>query len=145
MKRWLFAGELPFLAVLIIAAVAFVIGRGSVQPHDRVAVVEQGALVLEAVLSRPDASPEDLESQVRAPILQVLQKYADAGYTVLDVSRDDAGRMAVAALPAQSTDITAEMRAAMHLPPIAATAAASAAAPTAASTASPQVKEKARG
>ena len=113
--RWLLAGDLPFVAVLIFCAGSFWAGQSTVRTHDKVAVVEKGAIVLEAVLSSPKASPEQMAADVKQPILNVLKKYASAGYTVIDISKDDSGNMTVAALPADAIDITAEMRAAVHL------------------------------
>jgi ABC-type Na+ efflux pump permease subunit len=115
LKRWILAGEVPILAVLIVSVAVFYGGRSTVQPRDKVAVVEKGAIVLEAVLSRPGASPEEIDAQVKQPILGVLQKYLAKGYTVIDVSKDDAGNMAVAAVPGDALDITGEMRQAVHL------------------------------
>ena len=113
--RWLLAGDLPLAAVLIFCAGSFWAGQSTVKTHDKVAVVEKGAIVLEAVMSNPKASPEQMEADVKQPILTVLKKYASAGYTVIDVSKDDNGSMNVVALPADAIDITAEMRKAVHL------------------------------
>jgi hypothetical protein len=115
MKR-LLVGNVPFLAVAILAACAFYAGRISVNTPPRLAIAEKGAVVMDAVLQHPDATPEQLERQVRKPILTVLQKYQAAGYTVIDASRDERGLMAVAALPAGAVDITPELRSAVGLP-----------------------------
>lgn len=107
------------LAVLIVSAAAFFVGRSMASPaRDRVAVVEKGAIVLEAVLARPGASQEVIDAEVRQPILGVLKKYVDQGYTVIDASRDDDGNLQVAALPGDALDITGEMRQAVHLEPL---------------------------
>jgi hypothetical protein len=111
----LLAGNLPYLAVVVLSGGAFMLGRATIQPHDKVAVVEKGAIVLEAVLAHAIDRPEAIDAEVRAPILALLRKYAQLGYTVIDVSRDDAGHMAVAAMPDGAIDITPEMRAAVGL------------------------------
>jgi predicted GNAT superfamily acetyltransferase len=119
----LLAGDVPHLAVLILAAGAFALGRTSAHPQERIAVAEKGAVVMEAVLQRPGATSQQLDAQVREPILGVLQRYASRGYAVIDVSRDQQGAMAVAALPMGAVDITGELRTAVGLPSVAGTAA----------------------
>ena len=112
--RALLAGNLPYLAAIILGAGAFYAGRTSAPRQDRVAVVEKGSVVMEAILTHQDRTSAELEREVKQPVLEVLRKYAAAGYTVIDTSRDEAGNMAVAALPTDVIDITAEMRAAVR-------------------------------
>lgn len=116
--RRLLVGNVPFLAVAILAACAFYAGRISANASPRLAIAEKGAVVMDAVLQHPDATPEQLERQVRKPILTVLQKYQAAGYTVIDASRDERGLMAVATVPAGTVDITPELRRAVGLPSV---------------------------
>ena len=121
MKTALLGGNVPYLAVLILGAGAFFAGRATVHPHDKIAVAEKGAVVMEAVLQHPNATPQEIHEgiarlgQVRAPIVRVLEHYANDGYAVIDVSKDEQGYMAVAAVPASTVDITAELRAAVGL------------------------------
>jgi hypothetical protein len=110
------AGNVPYSAVLILVAGAFFAGRATVHPHDRIAVAEKGAVVMEAVLQRPKATPEEIDRQVREPIVRLLEQFANDGYAVIDVSKDEQGYMAVAAVPAGTIDITPELRSAVGLP-----------------------------
>lgn len=76
-----------------------------------IAVAEQSALVLDAALDRQGMPKEVLEREISQPVLAVLKKYADLGYLVVDVSKDDHGNMSVTALPSnKQIDITGEMR-----------------------------------
>ena len=111
--RTLLAGNLPYLAAVILCAGAFYAGRVNTSQRNRVALVEKGAIITEALLANPERSQVEIDAQIRAPILAVLRKYAEAGYAVIDTSKDESGRMAVVALPADAVDITAEMRAAI--------------------------------
>ena len=118
MSGWkiLAAGNVPFLAVAIVCAGAFAAGRATVKPHDRIAVAEQGAVVLEAVLARGNADTAQIDREIRRPLTAVLEKYASDGYAVIDVSRNDQGLMGVSAVPRDAIDISDEMRRAVNLP-----------------------------
>lgn len=112
--KWLMAGNMPYMAVVPLCAVFFALGVHWTSAPPRIALVERGAVVLEAVLAMPGATNEQLQSQIEAPTKAVLQKYHDAGYLVIDTSRDDAGRLAVAAVPESAIDITDELRIAIR-------------------------------
>ena len=125
MRAWkmLGAGNVPFLAVAIVSAGAFAAGRATVKPHDRIAIAEQGAIVLEAVLARGNADAAQLHRDIGAPIAAVLEKYASDGYAVIDVSRNEQGLMGVSAVPRDAIDISDEIRRAVKLPAASALAA----------------------
>jgi hypothetical protein len=108
--RVLLCGDVPYAAVLILAAGAFLAGEHAAPIRDKVAVAEKGAIVLEALLARPNGTPQEIDAQLRQPILTVFRKYAARGYTVIDSSKDEAGNMAVVAIPPDAIDITAEVR-----------------------------------
>lgn len=114
LMRWLLVGELPFLAVVIVAGGAFVAGQHAAPSANKVASAEKGAIVLETMLAHPEADERFVDQQLRQPILAVVRKYADRGYTVLDASRDDAGNLAVVAMPTGVLDITDELRKAVR-------------------------------
>lgn len=114
MKKLLLAGNFPFVAVLLLCATAFILGRHFAPDVSRIAVVERGAVVLEAALDLPGATKEDLRNFIEPPVQAVLKRYQDAGYLVIDASRDEAGNFVVAALPSSARDITAELREAIH-------------------------------
>ena len=118
MSAWkiLGAGNVPFVAVAIVCAGAFAAGRATVKPHDRVAIAEQGAIVLEAVLARGNADSAQINREIRTPLTAVLEKYASDGYAVIDVSRNEQGLMGVSAVPHDAIDISDEMRRAVKLP-----------------------------
>jgi hypothetical protein len=104
---------LVYMGVAIIAACSFMAGRSTVIPRDKVAIAEKSALVLEALLSHPSSTPEEIDAQLRQPILAVFNRYAALGYTVIDAGKDEQGNLAVVAVPADAIDITPELRAAV--------------------------------
>jgi hypothetical protein len=103
--------------VWFFCVLSYIFGYGMAAPVKNVAIVEKGAVVLEATLDRQGLSEQQLRAQVGEPIKSVLQKYQKKGFVVIDVSRNDEGDMTVAALPSNTLDITNELRAAVHLPP----------------------------
>lgn len=110
MKRILLAGNLPYCAVGILLVGAFYLGHLLSIPPARIAVAEKGAVVLEAVLARAGESQETLEKEISQPIVALLNHYAAMGFVVMDISKDDAGNMTVAALPKEVVDITPLLR-----------------------------------
>ena len=116
MKKFLLAGNMPYLAVGILVAGAFYLGHLLSTPPARIAVAEKGAVVLEAVLARAGESQESLEKEVIQPIVALLNHYAAMGFAVIDISKDEAGNMSVAALPNEVVDITSSLRAAIKKP-----------------------------
>lgn len=115
MKNLILAGRLPYVATAIFALAAFMAGRATApQPAPHFAVAEKSGVILEAIMTQSAPNEAAIVKQVQG----VLDRYAGAGYAVIDVARDDRGGMAVAALPAGSIDVTAELRAALRLPPL---------------------------
>jgi hypothetical protein len=112
-RRRAAGGGLVYLGMAIIAACSFMAGRSTVMPRDKVAIAEKSGLVLEALLSHPSSTPEEIDAQLRRPILGVFNKYAALGYTVIDAGKDEQGNLAVVAVPANAIDITPELRAAV--------------------------------
>jgi len=99
-------------------------------PAPRVALVEQGAIVLDALLNRPELDPPTARRVVGGTVESVVAKYQRAGYLVVNVNPAQDGEMVVAAVPKSAIDITDEMRTAVAL-------AVSRAAPTGGSTGAP--------
>ncbi len=115
-KKIFLAGELPYFAAIVFMATGFYAGQEFRPEGPKVAIAERGAVILEAVLERHDATEELLQREVSKPVLEVLQRYADLGYVVIDSSKDDAGNYAVAALPSSVIDITEALRQAVKKP-----------------------------
>lgn len=114
MRNILLAGNVPYIAVLVLIGGAFFLGMNiKEEPIPRIAVAEKGAVILEAVLDHPNRSPERLEEEVKKPIVNVLNRYAEQGFAVIDVSKDESGNMQVAALPKDTLDITPLLRVAI--------------------------------
>lgn len=113
MKKYILAGNLPYLAVVILCSGAFFAGKASVEKIGKFAVAEKGAIVLQAILDRSSESPETFARDVAQPMVEVLTRYADNGYMVIDASKDDAGNYAIVALPKNVIDITQELRSAI--------------------------------
>jgi hypothetical protein len=110
------AGEVSYVSALILMVVGFYIGHELKPEGPKIAVAERGAVILEAVLDRHGATEETLQQEVSKPVLDVLKKYADLGYVVIDSSKDDSGNYVVAALPAGAIDITEALRQAIKKP-----------------------------
>lgn len=115
-KDILLSGDLPYVAALVFMAAGFYAGAEYKTDAPKVVIAERGAVILEAVLDRHDADPELLEKEISLPVMSVLKKYADLGFVVIDSSKDEAGHYMVAALPADTKDITAELREAIQKP-----------------------------
>ncbi len=116
MKNLLLAGNMPYLAVGILVAGAFYLGHLLSTSPTRIAVAEKGAVVLEAVLARAGENQETLEKEVSQPLVALLNHYAAMGFAVIDISKDEAGNMTVAALPKDVLDITSLLRDAIKKP-----------------------------
>jgi len=109
----------PVVGVVLLCVAAAIAGAAgairTTRSSAKVAVVEKGGVVLQVLLEHPGLTPEQTERWVRAPVLRVLKKYADAGYVVVDVARDRSGQLMVDAVPPDAIDITQELRKAVGL------------------------------
>ncbi|MCX4151031.1 MULTISPECIES: hypothetical protein [Paraburkholderia] len=125
MKKLLLGGNMPYsvLIALVLAAYLFggkmsqVTSSGLAKPACGIAVADKGEVILEALLANPEMSKDQRKTNIVTPILDVMRKYQTQGFAVIDMSRNDAGEMTVAAVPANAIDITNELRHAVHLPP----------------------------
>ena len=79
----------------------------------RIAVAERQAIIFDHALDFPSMGADERQRKLIDPILSVLQKYAQAGYLVVDALKDESGAYFVSALPYQALDITQELRAAI--------------------------------
>ena len=130
MKGLMTAGSVPYSVVMMLSLAVYLMGHQTAKPTPRVAVAEKSAVILEAALSDPSASQEKLKQQVALPIRAVIQRYEKAGFVVVNTSRNDQGDITLDAIPADTIDITNELRTAVHLPvqkPVVAAAAVDAA------------------
>lgn len=115
-KDVLLLGDLPYVAALLLMAAGFYAGSEYNSAPPKIAIVERGHVILEAVLDRQGATPEILEEEIYKPVMTVLKRYADLGYVVIDSSKDEAGHYMIAALPPKTVDITTELREALARP-----------------------------
>ena len=116
MKNYFTAGDLPYSVAIMLCLATYLMGHQAATPAKNVAVVEKGAVILEATLDRPNLSAAQIKAQVSEPIKAVLRRYQKNGYDVIDTSRNDQGEITVAAIPPNTIDITNELRTAVHLP-----------------------------
>ncbi|WP_413215983.1 hypothetical protein [Paraburkholderia kururiensis] len=107
---------MPYSVVLMLSLAVYLMGHQTAKPAPRIAVAEKSAVILEAALNEPSASQEKLKQQVAVPIRAVIERYEKAGFVVVNTSRNDQGDITLDALPADTIDITNELRAAVHLP-----------------------------
>ncbi len=118
MKKFIVAGNVPYLAAAVLAATAFYLGHETskltARYAPRVAFAEKGAVILNAALGRQNISSAVLDEQIKKPILAVIQRYVDQGYVVIDSSRDENGNMVVSGIPPGAIDITPELTAALN-------------------------------
>ena len=82
-------------------------------PEPKIAFAEQGAVVLESLLARPDLDAVAARRLVGQSLSDVIEKYHRAGYLVLDVTHSSDGQILVEAVPRSAIDITPQMRAAV--------------------------------
>lgn len=113
MKKYILAGNLPYLAAAILCAASFFMGQTTVEQPGKFAIAEKGAVVLQAVLDRPSVPPETYAREIVQPIIKVLKHYADQGFVVVDSTKDEQGNYSLIALPKNAIDITDELRAAI--------------------------------
>ncbi|CAE6842036.1 hypothetical protein [Paraburkholderia aspalathi] len=116
MKNYFTAGDLPYSVAIMLCLATYLMGHQAATPARNVAIVEKGAVILEATLDRPNLSEAQIKAQVSGPIKAVLRRYQQSGYVVIDTSRNDQGDITVAAMPSNTIDITNELRVAVHLP-----------------------------
>lgn len=116
-SKLVFAGNIPYLAALMLAAGAFYAGYsycvGTIKPQSKIVYAEKAAVVYGQMIKMEEVSDDALDAKLRKPILDVLTKYQRAGYVIIDASKDDAGNMSIMALPAEARDITPELEAAV--------------------------------
>lgn len=82
-------------------------------PEPKIAFAEQGAVVLDSLLGRPDLDAASARRLVGQSLSGVIEKYHQAGYLVLDVTHSADGQILVEAVPRFAIDITPQMRAAV--------------------------------
>ena len=82
-------------------------------PEPKIAFAEQGAVVLESLLGRPDLDAAAARRLVGQSLSDVIGQYHRAGYLVLDVTHSADGQILVEAVPKSAIDITPQMRAAV--------------------------------
>ncbi|EGD05105.1 MULTISPECIES: hypothetical protein [Burkholderia cepacia complex] len=120
MKGILSGGRVPYSVVCLLSfsvyAIGYQAGHHTAKPPVRVAIAEKGAVVLEAALNHPSATPAQMKALITDPINSVLRQYLAQGFVIVDTSRNDQGEMTVTALPADTVDITNELRKAAQLP-----------------------------
>ena len=102
-------GEIPLFVLIAVSACAFYAGTELGAPRLRVAIAERPAVIMQAALSMNDASQETLDEQILEPVRRVLKVYADKGYLVVDVAKDDRGTHLITALPEGAVDITDQL------------------------------------
>jgi hypothetical protein len=103
------------LAVGGLCAVCFYAGGrlNSVAPNGKYLVADKNAVILSAVLERNSTDVDALKGEIAQPVLQVMRRYTDQGYVIIDGARDERGNLTIAALPPDTRDITKELAAAI--------------------------------
>ena len=118
LKKLILAGNVPFLAVIVLCTGAFLLGWQGLsptpgQPQAPIAIADKSGLILQTILEHPTTDKATLQRQILAPVTAVLQHWSSQGYVVIDASRDDSGRYVVLALPGNTIDITAQLQQAL--------------------------------
>lgn len=103
------------LATAGLCSVCFYAGGklNGVVPNGKYLVADKNAVILSAVMERDSTDAETLKAEITQPILHVMRQYTDQGYVIIDGGRDDHGNLTIAALPADTRDITKELTAAV--------------------------------
>lgn len=124
-SSFIISGKVPYIAVLLLCVSSFYLGQKTVNPSLKVATLEKGAILIDAVFMAQDKNQSldinQLKKQISEPIVNSMKKYQSMGYVVIDTSLDDKGRMTIESLPKDTIDITEEVRHTLNLPPIKAT------------------------
>jgi hypothetical protein len=109
------AARVPLPAVLGLCALC-VYGGGALArtaPNGKYLVADKNAVILGAVLERNSTDVDTLKAEITQPVLQILRRYTEQGYVVIDGARDEHGNLTIAALPPGTRDITGELAAAV--------------------------------
>lgn len=103
------------LATAGLCAVCFYAGGklNGVTPNGKYLVADKNAVILQAVMERDSTDAQVLKAEITQPILGVMRRYTEQGYVIIDGARDEHGNLTVAALPADTRDITGELTAAI--------------------------------
>jgi hypothetical protein len=116
LKRFFMAG-VPLFAVIFLCGVCYYAGThtNAQRASGQYVTADKSTVILDAVLDsrNENASEADLKAKIVTPVLGVLQKYASAGYVVVETGKDERGNMIVAAIPPGTRDITHELAAAV--------------------------------
>ena len=105
----------PAAAIAFLCGACFYAGGkfNSVVPNGRYLVADKNAVILSAVIERNSTDAKALQAEIAQPILQVMKRYTDQGYVIIDGAKDEHGNFTIAALPADTRDITQELSAAI--------------------------------
>ena len=103
------------LATAALCAVCFYAGGKltGATPNGKYLVADKNAVILSAVMERDSTDAEALKAEITQPILKLMRQYTDQGYVIIDSGRDERGNFTIAALPADTRDITKELAAAV--------------------------------
>lgn len=114
-KTTTLATGVQLLAVGGLCAVCFYAGGrlNCVPPNGKYLVADKNAVILAAVLERNSTDAAALKDEIAKPVMQVMRRYTDQGYVIIDGARDERGNHTIAALPADTRDITKELAAAI--------------------------------
>lgn len=103
------------LATAALCAVCFYAGGklNGVTPTGKYVVADKAAVILDAVMASDSTDPKALDARITKPVLQVMRHYTEQGYVVIDGAKDEHGNFTIAALPADTRDITQELSSAI--------------------------------
>lgn len=119
-KRKLLSRALPqaalILALVSLCAVSFYAGNqfAAAPQNGKYLVADKDAVILAAVFDRDSTDTQALQAEITQPILQLMRRYAEQGYVIIDGARDERGNYTIAALPPGTRDITPELSAAIR-------------------------------
>lgn len=118
MSNIILSGNIPYIgAVILMAATGFLsykTGVNSIQcqpPVANIAIAEKDSLILATLLKNPDLSEEQITSYIKTPVINVINRYKDNGYLVINVENDQNGNYSIVGLPSGAIDITDEIHA----------------------------------
>lgn len=106
------SAPVPLFAVVFLAGACYYAGAQLGNKNNgKYVTADKSTVILNAVLDLHNAgsSEEEMKTKIVAPVLGVLKKYADQGYVVVETGKDERGNMLIAALPADTRDITNEL------------------------------------
>ena len=95
-----------FLSFAMVGYAFFSVPKAPVQA--KFATLNKAAIVYGAIAENPRLTEEQIQKQFITPINNLLKKYQDDGYVVIDLTKDDDGNYVINAIPKDAINLDKE-------------------------------------